>query len=185
MSKPQRRKAGKRFAGIPLDVLHHEAVTTLDHAAFRILVLLAGEYNGRNNGALGVSWAQAKAHGIGSKNTLYRALKALVGRGLIEQTYPASRVPPRPAMYALDWQGIDDTEYSRATKARRAFTSWSAPKINFRGAMSEPNVANDCAHGSGEMPHGLTDCAYGPDFARSMGAMSDPLLDLAIGGEVT
>ena len=50
------RKTGKgRFARIPLDVLESRAVKTLPHAAFRVMVLLAAQYTGYNNGALGIT----------------------------------------------------------------------------------------------------------------------------------
>ena len=54
----------------------------------------------------------AAAAGIGSGHAHYRALREFEARTLIEQTYPASRVPPRPAMWALSWLPVDDTKYS-------------------------------------------------------------------------
>lgn len=125
---PRRKTTGGRFARLPLSVLSTPAVTTLDHAAFRVLVLLAAQYYGTNNGALGITWTQAAANGIKSDNTLYAALRELETRGLIEQTYPASRVPPRPTMYAITWVSVDDTEYSRSTRtAAHSYRDWSAP----------------------------------------------------------
>lgn len=115
--KSRDRKARKRrFAMLPLDLLTHESVTTLDHAPHRVLVLLASQYHGHNNGAIGLSARQAAQLGIKSDNTFYDALKELQSRGLILLTAPASRVPPRPAMFALAWQSIDDTQYSQSTK---------------------------------------------------------------------
>ena len=98
----------------PTVVLEHEAVTTLHNAAFRVLVLLSKQFTGHNNGAIGLSKAQASEHGISNK-TLYKALHDLEARGLIEMTYPASRVPPRPTMYALSWLPKDNTNYSNGT----------------------------------------------------------------------
>ena len=100
---------------LPLTVFNTAAVSTLSHAVFRILMLMAKEYNGANNGALGLTRSQTAENGIGSDHTLYGALRTLEKRRLIEQTYPASRVPPRPTMYALTWLPVDDTEWSRAT----------------------------------------------------------------------
>ena len=101
---------------LPLTVLDQAAVIKLSHAAFRILVLMAAQYHGGNNGALGITRSQAAVNGIGSDHTLYSALRTLEERGLIEQTYPASRVPPRPTMYALTWMSVDDTSWSRSTR---------------------------------------------------------------------
>lgn len=126
---PRRKSGGGRFAYLPLNVLNEPAVTTLSHAAHRVLVLLTAQYNGYNNGALGLTVEQAKKQNVKSNNTLYRALASLEERGLIEQTYPASRVPPRPTMYALTWRAVDDTEYSGATRTpSRTFTNWKPPK---------------------------------------------------------
>ena len=126
---PRRKTTPGRFAMLPLTVLDTAAVKTLSHAAFRILVLMAAQYNGGNNGALGITRIQAAVNGIGSHHTLYSALRTLEERGLIEQTYPASRVPPRPTMYALTWRSIDDTSWSRSTRiAAHTYRDWQPPR---------------------------------------------------------
>ena len=119
------RKIRGRFAMIPIDVMKHPSTSTLSHAAFRVLVLLAGAYSGHNNGALGVTAGQAAESGVGSRNTLYRALRELESRGLILKTYSASRVPPRPTMWAITWVSVDDTEWSRkTTTAAHTYRTW-------------------------------------------------------------
>lgn len=119
------RKIRGRFAHVPRDALEHRAVATLSHAQFRVLVLLAGEFNGRNNGALGLTEKQAREQGIKSAHTLYKAFRELEQRGLIQTTYPASRVPARPTMYALTWRNLDDTEYTNATTMQsNDFLKW-------------------------------------------------------------
>ena len=124
---PKRNTKSKRFAMLPHSVLGTEAVISLPHSAFRLLVILAAQYNGRNNGGLGLGKNQAEVQGI-ARNTLYRGLATLEERGLIEQTYPASRVPPRPTMYALNWLAADDTDWSTATRTpAHTYKSWSCP----------------------------------------------------------
>ena len=113
---PRRKTTAARFAMLPVKVLEHVAVTTLSHATFRIMALLAARYHGHNNGALGITRSQAAEKGIGSDHTLYDALRMLEEHGLIEQTYPASRVPPRPTMYALTWVSVDDTSWSQSRR---------------------------------------------------------------------
>lgn len=125
-----RRKSGDRYAMVPLPVLRSTAVTTLTHAQFRVMVLLAAEYSGKNNGAVGITETQARDAGIGSDNTLYSALHELERRGLIQMTHPASRVPPRPTMYALTWRPIDDTDYSqRRVTAPHTYRDWQ-PEVS-------------------------------------------------------
>lgn len=113
---------------LPLKVLGHESVRTLNHAAFRVMTLMAAQFTGYNNGALGLTPAQAAESGISSDKTFYRAIRELEARGLIERTYHASRVPPRPTMYALTWVSIDDTEYSSKTRLpSQGYREWKAP----------------------------------------------------------
>ncbi len=121
----RRKHGGGRFARLPVAVLNHIAVTTLTHAAFRVLVLLAAQFGGFNNGALGITAKQATDAGIGSDKTLYRSLRELELRRLVELTYPASRVPPRPTMWALTWLPLDDTRYSQSTRTpSHAYRDW-------------------------------------------------------------
>jgi hypothetical protein len=124
----KRTSRGGRFARLPLSVLKTPAVTTLSHAEFRVLVLLAAQYTGYNNGDLGITRSQAAEQGIGSDHTLYGALRNLEARGLIDQTYRASRVPPRPAKYAISWESVDDTEWSSSVRLpTHAYRDWQAP----------------------------------------------------------
>ncbi|HET7675210.1 MAG TPA: hypothetical protein VFL54_06775 [Gammaproteobacteria bacterium] len=109
-------------------MLESEAVRTLYHAAFRVLVLLAAEYNGHNCGAQGITAKQAYEHGI-SRNAFYAALQELQARGLIHMTCKASRIPPRPAKFELAWVARDDTEFSQSRRLpTHAYKQWRAAK---------------------------------------------------------
>lgn len=126
MSSYKRRRTPRRFAMIPLQVFESDAVRSLSHATFRVLLLIAARFNGHNNGALGVTAAQARDAGV-SRNTLYAALRSLEDRGLIERTEPPSRVPPRPTMYSLAWLARDETEHCRKTRvASNTYKEWRA-----------------------------------------------------------
>ena len=140
---PRRKTGTGRFAKLPLKVLAHDAVITLSHATFRVLVLMGAQFNGHNNGALGLSKSQAARQNISNK-TLYKALATLEERGLIEQTYPASRVPPRPTMYALMWISIDDTEWSRSTRIpTHSYRDWQpSRKPQLKVVRNKANAAS-------------------------------------------
>jgi DNA-binding MarR family transcriptional regulator len=126
---PKGRKIRGRFAHLPRAAMDHQAVATLSHAQFRVLVLMAGQYNGKNNGALGLTAKQAAQQGIASERTFYRALRELEERGLIERTFPASRIPPRPTMYALTWRDVDDTEYTvQQAPPKNSYRKWGGPE---------------------------------------------------------
>ena len=130
-----RRRSKRRFAYLPVDVLDSRAVKTLGHAAFRVLALMAAQFQGFNNGALGVTAKQAAENGIRSDTTFYRALRALQAHNLIEATYPSSRKPPRPAMFALTWVALDDTN-------KRLLDGKWVGTFEGRGAITETVYTN-------------------------------------------
>ena len=173
----------KRFAMLPVQLILHISVTTLHHGSFRILVLLTAEYRGRNNGAIGLTRDQAKAAGIGGKNTLYKGLKDLVERGLIEITHPASRVPPRPAMYALNWLPINDTEYTKKSLlATHAYRNWDPVKNNFRGSATGNKAVRYGEQGNEIQLHGLSSGDQKAVFAGATVPVDDHPLESTIGG---
>ena len=111
-----RSKTGGRFAMLPLSVLKHPAVTTLEPAARWVLVAMAGQFSGGNNGALALPRTVAREYGVRSADTLKRSLEILCQRGLIEQTHSGSYVPPTAAQYALCWQPINQTQWTRGAR---------------------------------------------------------------------
>lgn len=102
------RQQGERFAKIPLELLKEPAVTTLPHAAFRMLVILAAGYSGGNNGTLAATDKWVKQFGMVSKDTTYSALHELIERGLIEVTRPGMKYRRLPTLYAITWQSINN-----------------------------------------------------------------------------
>ncbi len=109
-AKGRRGGESERFAGIPVSVLESEAVTTLEHAAFRVLVILASQYWGRNNGTLALTEHFARPHGFRGRDTLYRSLRELEKRGLIVCTRRGMKMKKSFTLYALGWRDIDNRE---------------------------------------------------------------------------
>jgi hypothetical protein len=107
MTGRRRSKVGA-FAMLPVDVLTSPAVRTLPHVAHRVLVALAAQYTGANNGSLSLTRKSARAFGLSDHHTLYAALRELEVRGLSVQTRPGTRLPPRSALFAITWRGIDE-----------------------------------------------------------------------------
>lgn len=120
--------AGERFAALPVSVLTSPAVATLSAATRWVLVALAAQFTGRNNGALSLPAAAAAKFGITSRDTLYSGLARLCERGLAIQTDPGSYQPPRPARYAVTWRPLDDTAYTTGTRtASHDYRNWTPP----------------------------------------------------------
>jgi len=113
--RSSKRTKGDNFALLPRQLIYHPAVSTLTGTAFRVLVLLASQHTGHNNGALGLTHKQAVAGGISTKASLYNALRELQRRQIIEITFPSSKIPSRPTMYALSWFPRSNTQFSSAT----------------------------------------------------------------------
>lgn len=108
MSRRRRRPEVGPFAMLPVDVLTCAAVRTLPHVAHRALVAMTAQYHGGRNGSLTLTRRTAKDYGLGSPATLAASLSELEARGLILRTRPGTRVPPRSAMFAVTWRGIDE-----------------------------------------------------------------------------
>ncbi len=125
---------GGHFAMLPDDVLRSDAGRTLPHPAHRVLVALAAQYAGHNNGSLSLTRKTAVKYGIGNPHTLAASLLELEARGLIEHTRPGTRLPPRSAFYAVTWRRIDaahasDPHSATATvHAPGTWRSWKAAK---------------------------------------------------------
>jgi hypothetical protein len=83
------------------------AFTQLNGWATKLVVDLARQYNGRNNGDLSAEWSRMCRRGWNSKGTLYQAIKDVLEAGLILQTRQGGR-GIGVSLYALTWQPIDD-----------------------------------------------------------------------------
>ncbi len=125
VSKGRARK-GERFARLPLRVMESAAAASLSHGEFRVLVLYCAAYNGFNNGSLALTRGQAAAFGI-QKTLLMDAQRVLEERGLLVMTQPGSRTPPRPHMFAITWESIDEGKHDCAVTrvGTHAYRSWS------------------------------------------------------------
>lgn len=100
------RKGNAPFLNIPHDVLSSESYRELDGWTVKLLVDIAGQFKGNNNGDLTAAWSLMQARGWKSKGTLHKALKALLAAGMIEQTRQGGR--NRCSLYAVTWRPIDE-----------------------------------------------------------------------------
>jgi hypothetical protein len=105
---PKRRLNGRHYAMVPCEVLTSEACNTLPASACRVLLAIAAQFRGKNNGDLALTWATARPFGINSKKQLVDSLSMLRERGLIEQTRQGGKKPLGPSLYAVTWMPIDD-----------------------------------------------------------------------------
>lgn len=105
-SRATGRQGNAPFLHIPHGALSSDSYKALDGWAARLLIDIAGQYKGYNNGDLCAAWSIMQARGWKSKGTLHRALSALLEAGLIEQTRQGGR--NRCSLYAVTWRAIDE-----------------------------------------------------------------------------
>ena len=103
-----RRNQG-RFMGIPHIVLENPDYYNLSTKSKALLIEIAYQYNGKNNGDMTVARKILKTRGWNRNATITSAIKELMAANLIVRTRegffqnPASRC----ALYALSWHPID------------------------------------------------------------------------------
>lgn len=91
---------------IPLTLLRHPNFTRLSPWAMKLVMDLARQYSGFNNGYLCASRTLMKECGWGSNHTLQRAVEELEHYGIIIRTRQGGR--NRATLHALSWRRIDD-----------------------------------------------------------------------------
>jgi hypothetical protein len=113
MSKPRDRAKhkGRRDSGtftlIPHAVQDSTNWKKLSGRAIKVLLAIARQFNGKNNGDLCASYSVLRKHGIRSSRLLRRELDELQHYGMIEQTRPGGR-QIGPSLYGVTWLAIDD-----------------------------------------------------------------------------
>ena len=107
--KNRRFASGERFAALPLEVLNSDAFRWLPSFAVRVLIALAAQYCGINNGGLELTLKDAAQFGI-KRNELYAALRLLAFVGLIKKTVEERKSSGKgvPAKYGLTWRPTDE-----------------------------------------------------------------------------
>ncbi|OAJ61489.1 hypothetical protein A6V36_24255 [Paraburkholderia ginsengiterrae] len=110
MAKSKRHSASSRDAGgfvpIPWMVLDSNAYIALSHPAKALLLELARQFHGDDNGRMIVTLAHLKPRGWTSYDTIQRAKKELLNAGLIHETVKGHR-PHKASWYALTWLSLD------------------------------------------------------------------------------
>jgi len=96
------------FLRLPLSVLHSPAYLAASPRARMLLLDLAVQYRGNNNGDLSGAWSFMLERGWGgSKDTFTAAKRELIRLGLIVETRMGAR-PNKASLYALTWLALDE-----------------------------------------------------------------------------
>lgn len=99
-------KDGGRFIQLPVVVLECKNYKLLSYPARALLIELARQFRGDNNGSLLLSMAYLKKQGWTSSDVVARAKKQLIELGFIHETVKGHR-PNKASWYAITWRGLD------------------------------------------------------------------------------
>ena len=94
------------FVGIVRSVFEAPAFTTLSAHACKLLLELAGQYRGDNNGDLTVAWSVVSKRGWKSRTTLWRCKSELIEAGFVYVTRKG-HMPSTCELLALTWFPLD------------------------------------------------------------------------------
>lgn len=160
------RRNKERFLGIPHWVMYHPAFRAASHRARALLLDVALQYNGRNNGKLVVCDKAMKPLGWKSKDGLQKARQELLGLGLLIETRRGAR-PSKAAWYALGWLPLGVTDGLDINP--RSYVPLGAQKI----ASLTPH--GGVAPAKTGPPHGVRDAPSTPPHGPVEGVFGIPL----------
>lgn len=107
--RSRRRDTGRDpggFAAIPWSVLDSPAYMALSHPAKALLMEIARQYRGSDNGRLLVTNNYMRSRGWKSPAVIHRAKRELLEAGMIFQTVTGMR-PNKASWYAVTWRSLD------------------------------------------------------------------------------
>lgn len=101
----QQGKTKHPFVMLEHRIIHSAAHADLKMSSRALLVLLATQFNGTNNGHLQATLSWLKPYGFGSQHTVSAAIADLIAHGFIYRTL-SSGANHQSARYAITWQPI-------------------------------------------------------------------------------
>ena len=138
-------KYSEGFTGVVHSVFECPAFTALSPHACKLLLELAGQYRGNNNGNLTVAWSVVSKRGWKSRTTLWRCKAELINAGFVYVTRKG-HMPSTCELLALTWFALDmsnkfDDEAlaNFKPKAYRASTPLAMPAIKVKRDWTVPN----------------------------------------------
>jgi len=100
------KRDGRAFVALPLVVLESPGYRVASHPARSLLIDVAMQYTGHNNGKLTACAKYLRAKGWRSNDTIVRARRELIDCGLLIETRKGAR-PNKAAWFALSWLDLD------------------------------------------------------------------------------
>lgn len=127
MSRDKRSKGqgrdGTRFVALPNILLDSTAYLTLSFSSRALLIDLARQYTGTNNGRLSLCDKVLRPRGWTSPTTVHRAKRELQEAGFLCETRKGQK-PNKASWFALTWYSLDwsqEMDISRTAFIRSAY----------------------------------------------------------------
>ena len=153
-------KYNEPFVGIVRSVFDSPAFLALSPHACKLLLELAGQYRGDNNGNLTVAWSVVNKRGWRSRTTLWRCKDELIQAGFVFVTR-RGHFPSTCELLALTWFPLDvspkfDPEALHCfnAKAYRVNTPLPTPTIKFKPDWTQPNGGREVVSNTQSLVHG-------------------------------
>ena len=139
-NEKRRRNMGRQttqpFLSLPHNVLDHESFRTLSPRATKLLIDIAAQYRGCNNGDLCAPLSVMRKRGWKSNDQLFKARKELLDRGLVLTSRQGGL--NKCSLFALTWFQIDDCkgklDIQSTTVAPHNWKRWSDPDDGLEGS---------------------------------------------------
>lgn len=128
---------GDRFFRLPWVVIDSPGWRQAGHVARSLLVDVARQYNGNNNGRLTATSAYLATLGWRSADVIVRARRELLDCGLLIETRKGKR-PNVSAWYALTWQRLDQVVGVEIDPKRFSRGEYMRPQAAKKTALPVP-----------------------------------------------
>lgn len=112
MSARKRHKGnsiGEGFLAVPYSVLNSPLFPSLSPHAVKLLIDVAAQYRGDNNGDLSIAWKLMQPRGWRSEATLHKVKRELLMAGFLYESRKGRR-PNTCSLFALTWAAFDDSD---------------------------------------------------------------------------
>lgn len=106
MAKKRKTSFVGGFLALPLAMLNCPKYRALSSSAVKLLIDIASQYNGKNNGDLSAAWKVMKPKGWRSEATLDRAKKELLAAQFIDETRKGN-FPNLCSLYGVTFQPLN------------------------------------------------------------------------------
>jgi hypothetical protein len=112
------------FLLLPSALLNCPKFRVLSSSGVKLLIDVASQYNGKNNGDLCAAWKVMKPKGWRSEATLNRAKVELLAAGFIAETRMGRR-PNLCSLYGITWQPLNPNPKLEVTPGSFPVGAWS------------------------------------------------------------